>query len=114
MAKSNPQEMFQLNKPKSINPPMQNVVGNTFAETKTAARQRQEIEAEAARLAAEEIAHEPPRKSSVWFGVLTIIFLVIALIGVGFGVYEYFQAESLREENASLKADCRAIMGEEY
>ena len=97
--------MFQLNRPRSLNPPMKNVVGSTYAETKTeiAAKRRVELENEANRLAAARIAAEPPRKSSVWFGVLMILFLVVALAGVGFGVYEYFAAEDLREENASLR-----------
>lgn len=89
----------------SLNPPMKNVVGETYAETRAEleTREKAEIERRAAKLAEKEIASLPPQKSSVWFAVLTIIFLIIALAGVGFGVYEYFENEKLRDEIINLQ-----------
>lgn len=100
-----PQDMLQLNRPKSIVPPMKNVVGNTYAETRAEmkAKQRAEEEAQAALLRAQKEAAEKPRRSTLWLGVLTIVFLVIALAGSAFGVIMYSQNTSLLEANVELQ-----------
>jgi len=98
-------DTLQLNKPKSIVPPMKNVVGNTYAETRSEieARERAAAEAEAALLAAREAKNAPAKKSSVWFAVLTVVFLIIALLGTGFGVYEYTKNLTLEESYDALE-----------
>ncbi|MBQ6396115.1 hypothetical protein IJH89_00850 [Candidatus Saccharibacteria bacterium] len=103
--KTNVIDTLQLNKPRGIVPPMKNVVGNTYAETRAEieARQRAEAEAEAALFAAREAANAPVKKSSIWFSVLTVIFLLIALAGTGFGVYEYVRNQSLQDSLDSLE-----------
>ena len=98
---------LQLNRPRGIVPPMKNVVGNTYAETRSEieARERAIAEMEAAQIAAREAANAPVKKASVWFSVLTIIFLVVALLGTGFGIFEYIQNITLREDYAKLEKD---------
>ncbi len=100
-------EFLHLNNKNSLHPPMKNVVGNTYAETRAEieARKKAEQEAEMLKFASEPPASEPPKKSSVWFAVLTIIFLIVALAGVGFGVFEYFENESLKTKNDQLTAE---------
>lgn len=108
-------EFLHLNNQKSIVPPMKNVVGDTYAETKAEieARKRAEALAEMAKMeAATPAPVEPPKKSSIWFSVLTILFLLIALAGVGFGVFEYTQNETLKENYEKLESDYLTVKDE--
>ncbi|MBQ6130510.1 hypothetical protein IJI72_02380 [Candidatus Saccharibacteria bacterium] len=100
-------DTLQLNKPQGIVPPMKNVVGGTYAETRSEieARERAAAETEAALLAAREAKNAPAKKSSVWFAVLTVIFLLIALLGTGLGIYEYTKNLSLEESYNKLEED---------
>lgn len=86
---------------------MKNVVGGTYAETRSEieARERAAAETEAALLAAREAKNAPAKKSSVWFAVLTVIFLLIALLGTGLGIYEYTKNLSLEESYNKLEED---------
>lgn len=105
--KTNIIDTLQLNKPRGIVPPMKNVVGSTYAETRSEleARERATAEAEAALLAAREAANGPAKKSSVWFAILSVLFLIIALAGTGFGFYEYTKNISLEENYNRLEKD---------
>lgn len=98
-------DTLQLNKPTGIVPPMKNVVGSTYAETRSEieARKRAEAEAEAALLAAREAKNAPAKKSSVWFAVLTVVFLLIALLATGFGIFEYTQNLTLESNYDALE-----------
>ena len=86
---------------------MEDVVKGTHAETRAESERRKQAasEAEMTKFALKEpiVAVEPPKKSSVWFAVLTIVFLIAALLGVGFGVYEYFQNETLKTRYNDLE-----------
>ena len=101
-------EFLHLNNTNSRHPPMKNVVGNTYAETRAEieARKRAEEAAKLAKLEANRpVPTTPPKKSSVWFAVLTVLFLLIALAGTGFGVFEYFENETLKENYSNLEND---------
>lgn len=96
-----------LNNAKPIVPPMQNVVGDTHAET------RREIEARAraeqAHLAALE---QKANKKSPVSTVLALIFGFLALGAIGFSVYEYLENDKLQAElrdaqSRYLEADAR-------
>ena len=86
-----------LNDARPIVPPMQNVLGDTHAETKTelAARAR----AEQAAVAAEQAAREAKvnKKSPVSI-VLALVFGFLALAAIGFAVYEYLENDKLQAE----------------
>ena len=105
--------MSVFNDPKSIVPPMKNVVGNTYAERRAdadMARHAAEA-AEAARLAAFAEA-DAAKKANKWFLVLSVIFAVIAVSGAGFGIYEYLSNSKLREENATLSTRNTDLLNE--
>ena len=106
-----PQDMLQLNRPRSIVPPMQDVVGNTYAETRSEreAKQRAELESELALARAREEAAQKPKKAMLWLGVLSIIFLLVALAGVGFGVLMYTENTNLKEELDTLNKNYSAL-----
>ena len=109
-------DFLHLNSPDSLHPRMQDVMGSTHAETRaeSEARKRAESEAEMTRFALTEppMPAEPPRKSSVLFGVLTVIFLLVALAGTGFGVYEYFENEKLKTAYSLLEQDYQSVKEE--
>lgn len=107
-----PQDMLQLNRPRSIVPPMQNVVGNTYAETRAEmeAKQRADLEAELALARAREEAAEKPKKSVLWLGILSIIFLVIALGATAFAIFMYDQNIKLQDEYTSLDQDYNSAL----
>lgn len=102
-------DFLHLNNQNSLHPGMKDVMGSSHAETRaeSEARKRAEAEAEMARFAMREspAPSEPPKKSSVLFAVLTVIFTLIALAGTGFGVFEYFQNDSLKRDYADLERD---------
>ena len=99
-----PQDMLQLNRPRGIVPPMKNVVGNTYAETRAEmeAKQRADLESELALARAREAAAEKPKKATLWLGVLTIVFLTVALGTTAFGIFMYDQNTKLQEEYLEL------------
>lgn len=113
---ANPSEFFHLNNQNSLHPPMQDVVGNSHAETKAEieARRRAEQEAEMARLASENTSPEAPHKYSLWFAFLTIIFLLVALAGAGFGVWEYFENKEIILKYNDLSKDYKKLESDYY
>ena len=107
-----PQDMLQLNRPRGIVPPMKNVVGNTYAETRAEmeAKQRADLESELALARAREEAAEKPKKTTLWLGILTIVFLVIALAAAGFGIFMYDQNTKLLDEYSNLEEEHSAAL----
>ena len=86
-----------LNDARPIVPPMQNVVGNTHAETRheIEARARAEQAARQAELAALE---QKANKKSPVSTVFAIVFGFLALAAIGFSVYEYLENDKLQAE----------------
>lgn len=96
-----------LNNAKPIVPPMQNVVGDTHAET------RREIEARARAEQAQLAAlQQKANKKSPISTVLALIFGFLAIAAIGFSVYEYLENDKLKAElqdaqSRYLEADAR-------
>lgn len=114
MAKdANAQEIFQLNKPRSIVPPMANVVGDTHAETRDEyeARRRAEL-GQVLPPTPAPATPEPAPKTSLWFIILSVVFAIIAIAGAGFGIYQYTENDKLRTTNASLEAELKTASSE--
>ena len=96
-----------LNNARPIVPPMQNVVGDTHAET------RREIEARARAEQAQLAAlQQKANKKSPISTVLALIFGFLAIAAIGFSVYEYLENDKLKAElqdaqSRYLEADAR-------
>ncbi|MBQ1528057.1 hypothetical protein IIZ77_00210 [Candidatus Saccharibacteria bacterium] len=99
-----------FNNAQPIVPPMKNVVGDTHAETKAEieARQRAQMAADAAMLAAREAQNG--KKKSPWLAFLTILFAVIALAAAGFAVYEYHENDQLKAQLESANKSYSAAL----